>query len=219
MRHLVVFDVDGTLTRTVEVDGRCYAQALGEELGAPVETDWSRYRSATDTGIAAEAFERRHGRRPRAEEMAALRRRFLRLLRSSGEAVREVPGAAALLRALRARPDVAVAVATGCWRASAHWKLRRAGIPVEGVPIATADDAPAREEILRTAMRRAGRFGRATYVGDRPWDLVASRAAGLAFVGIECDGDGQPLRAAGASVLLPDFRDLPGFLAALGLQG
>jgi phosphoglycolate phosphatase-like HAD superfamily hydrolase len=215
MRHLVVFDVDGTLTRTVRVDDRCYAQALEEQLGAPIDTDWTRYRFATDTGIATEAFEHRRGRPPTEGEMAALRDRFLALLRAAAEPIREVPGACALLSALRRRRDVAVAIATGCWRASALWKLSAAGIDVEGVAMATADDATSREEILRAAMRRAGPSVRATYVGDRPWDLNASRVVGAGFVGIA--GADDALRTAGVTALLPDLRDVRGFLAAVGL--
>jgi phosphoglycolate phosphatase-like HAD superfamily hydrolase len=217
VRHLVVFDVDGTLTRTMGIDGRCYAQALGEHLGAPIDTEWGRYRLVTDPGIAAEAFERRHRRAPRAEEMRAIRDRFLSLLRATEEPVREVPGAAALLRNLRARVNVATAIATGAWSDSALWKLRRAGIPVDGLPIATGDDAPSREEILRIAMRRAGPFDRVTYVGDGPWDVAASRAAGVGFVGVACDGGAERLKAAGASTVLSDLRDTDRFLAAVGL--
>lgn len=217
MRHLLVFDVDGTLTRTNGIDGRCYARALAEWLGAPVDTEWSRYRLVTDPGIAAEAFERRHGRVPGAEEMAALRERFLSLLRATEEPVREVPGAAALLRELRGRADVATAIATGAWSDSAIWKLRRAGIAADGLAIATGDDALSREEILRIAMQRAEPFGRATYVGDGPWDVAASRAAGVAFVGVACEGGAGRLWAAGASTVLPDLRHTERFLTAAGL--
>ncbi len=217
MRHLLVFDVDGTLTRTMAIDGRCYAQALAEHLGAPVESEWSRYRLVTDPGIAAEAFERRHGRAPRAEEMAAIRSRFLSLLRATEDPVREVPGAAALLRELHGRAGIVTAIATGAWSDSALWKLRRAGIPVDGLAIATGDDAPSREEILRIAMRRAGPFARATYVGDGPWDVQASRATGVGFVGVACDGGAGRLKAAGASTVLPDLRDVDRFLNAVGL--
>ena len=32
MHHLVMFDVDGTLTQSTAADGSCYAQALSEHL-------------------------------------------------------------------------------------------------------------------------------------------------------------------------------------------
>ena len=58
MRHLVMFDVDGTLTQSMDADGRCYAQAMAEHLGMEIDTDWSTYRHATDPGIAHELFAR-----------------------------------------------------------------------------------------------------------------------------------------------------------------
>ena len=219
MRHLVVFDIDGTLTRTNDLDGRCYAQALGERLGAPIDTDWAAYRHATDTGIAAEAFERHVGRAPTARELAAVRDRLLALLREADEAVQEVPGAAALLHALRGTPRVGMAIATGCWRESAEWKLRSAALPAEGLAMATADDSPSREEIILLAARRAGvAFDRTVYVGDGPWDLAATRRLGIAFVGVAADRDPALLRGLGAPHVLPDLRDVPRFLEAIGLE-
>jgi phosphoglycolate phosphatase-like HAD superfamily hydrolase len=217
MRHLLVFDVDGTLTRTMAADTRCYAQALFERLRTPIDTDWASYRFVTDPGIAAEAFERCLGRPPAPHELDAVRARFLALL-AAQDGYDEVPGAAALLQRLRLRRDVFLAIATGAWSDSALLKLRRAGIAVDGLPMATGDDASAREEILRLAILRAGRpFDRVTYVGDGVWDVAATRALGIGFVGISCDGDATALRAAGAVHVLPDLRDADRLLAAAGV--
>lgn len=217
-RHLVIFDIDGTLTRTNDLDGRCYAQALEEGLGAPIERDWAAYRHVTDAGIAAEAFERSIGRPPDADDLARVRDRFLALLRATREEVFEVPGAAALVRALQGRPGVAVAIATGAWRESAVWKLRRAAVAADGIPMATGDDSPMRDDIIRLAARRAGGpFDRTVYVGDGPWDLAATRRLGIAFVGVAADRDPAVLRSLGAPHVLGDLRDNPAFLSAAGL--
>ena len=62
--HLVVFDIDGTLTDTNLVDGQCYWQADSEVLGLSKEQpDWSDFRDVTDLGIAADLCWR-HLRRP-----------------------------------------------------------------------------------------------------------------------------------------------------------
>ena len=58
MHHLVMFDVDGTLTQSTAADRSCYAQALSQHLDLQVDTDWSTYRHITDSGIAQELFER-----------------------------------------------------------------------------------------------------------------------------------------------------------------
>src|SRR5258706_15574337 len=58
MPRLIMFDIDGTLTETDDVDTRCYIQAMSEHLGVAIDSDWSRYRHVTDSGIAAELFEK-----------------------------------------------------------------------------------------------------------------------------------------------------------------
>jgi phosphoglycolate phosphatase-like HAD superfamily hydrolase len=217
VRHLIVFDVDGTLTRTNEADGRCFAHAISDILGAEIDTDWSSYRLVTDPGIAVECFERHLGRAPAPGELADLRARYLALLlRHTPYA--EIPGAGALLRHLRGRTDTACAIATGAWRDCAVLKLEGAGIPFGGLPLASGDDSPARGEILRLAARRAGNaFDRITYVGDGVWDVPAARAAGFDFLGISCDGDADRLKAAGAAKVLADFRAMDRFLSLVGL--
>ena len=52
--HLVVFDVDGTLVDSSEINGRLYREAVETELGIKVDDDWSRYRHVTDSGILNE---------------------------------------------------------------------------------------------------------------------------------------------------------------------
>ena len=67
---LVIFDLDGTLTKTVAVDADSYVRAFADVFGmAGIDTDWSRYRDYTDGGIAREIFESRRGRKPTPAEM------------------------------------------------------------------------------------------------------------------------------------------------------
>ncbi len=50
--RLVMFDIDGTLTDTVNVDKECYVRSLAEACGfVDIETDWSRYEHATDARV------------------------------------------------------------------------------------------------------------------------------------------------------------------------
>jgi len=213
--QLIIFDVDGTLTRSTGVDARCYAQTVSEVLGVPVDTDWSTYRHPTDAGILGELLERQ-GCREVAPAVEAVRDRFLRLLSATFAAdpacCREVPGAAALLRYLRVVPQLQSAIATGGWADSARLKLRQAAIEIDSIPFASSDDSPSREHILRTACERAvakcgGSFDSVTYVGDAPWDVAAARLLGFRFIGISCEGDEEQLRLAGATVVFRDLRN------------
>src|SRR5258706_11556638 len=88
---------------------------------------------------------------------------------------------------MRDTPGWIVGLATGGWSEAAKAKLRHAGIDFEGLPLASADDAEARVEIMTTCRDRAGGTGTVTdvvYVGDGPWDTQASRELGWGFIGI-----------------------------------
>lgn len=215
--RLIVFDVDGTLTDTDAVDTRCYVRAMCEHLGHPIDSDWSRYRHVTDSGIAAELLER--DGRP-VEEMSAVRNRFVALLeeafRTTPGCCREVRGAGRFLQRVRQTPDLIVGLATGGWNASARAKLRSAGIDAGGRPFASADDAQARTDIMKTCRDRAGTlFTDITYVGDGVWDARAAADLGWRFVGIAAGERAARLREAGAVAVFADFSDPDGVLAAL----
>jgi phosphoglycolate phosphatase-like HAD superfamily hydrolase len=192
-----------------------------------IDTEWGAYEHVTDTGIALELL-RRHGRElPSASDLERVRSRFFALLEAdlAGAGLTEVPGAAAALRSLRADPDWSLAIATGCWGGSARIKLRAAGLPVEGLPLASSDDAISRFEIVRTAISRARSelrdasggpsFERVVLLGDREWDARAAAAHGLPLVGIACEGSRRALSAAGVRPVLDDYGDLERFRRAL----
>ncbi len=68
--HLVMFDIDGTLTATGDVDGRCYAQAVAEALGIDgFDPVWGNYKYVTDSGIASEIIENQFGRMALSSEL------------------------------------------------------------------------------------------------------------------------------------------------------
>jgi len=219
---LVVFDVDGTLTRTAGTgaDFVCYARALVEVWGiVTTREECNEVRHVTDRGTAEELVARHVGRAIGPEDLVPLHARFMELLADAlpDDPVRlAVPGAAAMLGHLRAAGHE-VAIATGAWEASARLKLARAGIALDGIPLGACDDHPAREAIMEQAIARAGgreRHARVVYVGDAPWDVRATRRLGLPLVGIDYDRSGR-LDAHGVSVVLRDYTDVDAVLDAL----
>jgi phosphoglycolate phosphatase-like HAD superfamily hydrolase len=55
--RLILFDVDGTLTRSCAVDERCFVQAVADVLHVGgICTDWATYRDATDVGITSVVY-------------------------------------------------------------------------------------------------------------------------------------------------------------------
>lgn len=87
---LVIFDIDGTLTTTMKADEECYVRSLSEVCGFnDVDTDWSRYKHATDAGIFHEIHESRTGRAPSAAEVSRVRDDCLHALSDTREGVNE----------------------------------------------------------------------------------------------------------------------------------
>lgn len=219
-RVLVIFDVDGTLTRTSDLNVRAFTRAFEDVLGAPLPSqDWSQYPRVSATGLFEDACHRVLGRDPHDEERAGIRARTIELLAIALFSLKdslEVPGAVHAVARLTSGPH-AVALATGDWRESAEIKLERAGFEIEGLPLATADDALAREDIIRLAYQRAGAttHPHVVYVGDGPWDLEAARSLGFAVVGVAPDGQDGRLREAGVQDIIRDFGDYHLFEAHL----
>lgn len=220
-----MFDIDGTLTATSEIDAMCFAKAFSNCLGISITTDWATYRNVTHSSIALELYERHRGRPPAEDELHELQQNFLGLLAeallNNPDASREIPGAKKLLSTLRRHPSVTVALATGGWGNAARLKLRYAGLPYERYAFASADNAIRREDIFLIAHKLAKQrsnvtqFKRVKYVGDGVWDFAAARAVGFDFVGLATGNRRQQLIAAGATTVFADYLGLTGVLSAL----
>ena len=225
--RMAIFDVDGTLTNTNDIDLRCYVRALKDTfaIDAP-DLSWADYRHVTDIGITNEVLEQHFGRPPTHSEVAQLRDRLIELfdeaLAQEPGLVTEIAGAQRLLDRLRASADWAVGLATGCWEASARWKLRAAGVVADDLPAAFSEDGVSREELVTAALRKTsaahGRddFEARVSVGDGSWDVRTAANLELAFVGVRVGGDPGALRRLGARHVLTDYADLEAAVHALG---
>ena len=216
--HLVMFDIDGTLTLTNEASDRSFLDALSEVTGIhQVDTNWNSYVNVTDQGCLEEIFIAALGRLPTDSETDAVRRRFAQLLRQRAAAdpqlIREVDGASETFSALRQRRDVLIALATGTWLECAEIKLYYGGIDHDDIALATASDSAVRVDIMACAESRArslsgvDSFTTRTYVGDAPWDVLASRQLSYGFIGVASDGSEarHRLREMGANLVVDDF--------------
>lgn len=217
---LVVFDIDGTLTRTVDLDTEAFATAFRRTFGADLPSlDWAAYRNATESGVAMEGASIVLGRSPMAEELGAMQDEFLLLLQEAMSGLSptelEMPGAGELLYRLTDEGH-RIALATGCWHRVATMKLQAAGLDTAGLPMATADDALERKTIMSIAATRSGHSpaDRHVYVGDGVWDMRASAELGWDFIGV--GPAGCRLEEQGTNRLVPHFVDVDGFLALLG---
>lgn len=224
-RKLVIFDVDGTLVGSYELEGDCFVAAFHDALGITgIDRDWARYDHVTDPGIAAQIIRERKGREASADEIARLQAAFrARLTEAAGRdgAFAAIHGAAGLLATLRARTDWALALATGAWREAALFKIGRAGLDVDGLPAAYGEDGPSRQGIVSAAIARARKqtgvdnFERMVCLGDGTWDVHTATGLGLPCIGIGTGVRAEGLGTAGASRVFPDFTNLETVLDAL----
>src|SRR6266487_4187737 len=150
LMHLVMFDIDGTLTETMKVDEECFVRSFKDVFGFDdIDTDWSHYPRTTDSGIFHDVFTSRVGRSPLAQEVSRFRQHFIQLLAaaSSQSPIAPVAGADRLLARLAQGGSHRVSLATGGWRDSARLKMASAGMCFDDHPAASADDALDRESI------------------------------------------------------------------------
>jgi phosphoglycolate phosphatase-like HAD superfamily hydrolase len=222
--NLVMLDIDGTLTQSYDYDKEIFGLAIGEVLGcAPVDADVSGYIDKTSTGVTDEAIRRITGANPNPGQMADVKRnvlrRFEKMRRESPETFGEVPGARRFLGKLRELDGVGIAIATGCWREEALFKLQASGLDVTGIPMATSDDDRKRTRIMQKAAEKARDlyacpgFERIVYLGDGSWDLKEAHALHYEFIGI--GPRVKSLIDSAKGNWHPDFREIEAVLASV----
>lgn len=209
---MLVFDIDGTLTDTVHLDGECYVEAVRHVLGVALDGDWSRFEQVTDQGIANELL-RGWPEVERATLGIRLRDDFLGRLSSrirDQRGVSEIAGSATLLERLAVH-GIDHALATGAWRDGALLKLRSAGLPIDRLA-STSSETPVRRAIFERAARASGEV---TLIGDGLWDAAVARELGWRFIGrADSAAKSRTLLGAGAEAVVEDFSD-PGTIELL----
>jgi phosphoglycolate phosphatase-like HAD superfamily hydrolase len=213
--NLAIFDLDGTLTDSNDVDTECFLAAWRNAHGLECSgLSFPSFENITDRGIADALCELHFGPERRASGYESVKAQFLSLLASTlrerPESCRPVAGAVEILRIL-ASHNWGVVVATGAWSESARMKLAAAGFPAS-IPLASSDQCASRSDIVRSAIEIAereygGHFDRRVLVGDAPWDLATAAELNLPFVGVAVRGDAERLLTIGAAAVLHDFTD------------
>lgn len=223
MPKLVLFDIDGTLVNSNEVDSICYIRSIEEEFGlAKIDDRWDTYQHATDSGIFEEIFERAFSRKPTESEIRRHVDRMASLLQEynsrSPAMFDEIGGAGETLRLLADHPDWRIGIATGAWRESGLFKLKCAGLDFDGLPMTTGSDAKTREDILLKCIDEAreqydvAEFEKVVSVGDAVWDLKTAANLNVGFIGIN---DPAKFKFLGGCRAMRDFGDRELFMQYL----
>jgi len=224
--RLIMFDIDGTLTSTTDIDEYCFVQSVAHVMDITgVDTNLANYKHVTDQSIAAEIIEKHLGRDAKDAEIAAIRDHFVMLIehhvQDNPDQFRPTTGAEEMLCRLSERQGCGISLATGGWRESARLKIKASGLDVGHLPMVASDDARSREEIMQLSEERAkqfhgaSRFDSVVYVGDGSWDLKSSRSVGYDFIGIGTGPQAEKLRQEGAEYVVGDFSSQNGFFDIL----
>ena len=223
MAKLVIFDIDGTLTNSNEVDAICYVRSLKDEFELnEIDESWETYKNVTDSGVLDEIFEQAFSRKPTESEIRRHIKRFIELLEESckkdSASCEEIPGARNILNLLRASSDWKIGIATGAWRESAVFKLKSAGIDIEKLPFVTGSNSKSREDLLGKCIDAAkdyygiDEFERIVSVGDGVWDLRTAVNMKLPFIGINKP---EKFSHLAKCMVLRDYTDAETFMRCL----
>ena len=228
-RHLVLFDIDGTLLLTAGAGRRAITAALAEEVGSIDAVHQVRFDGKTDPQIVVELLTA--AGHPGATDDGYVRELCLRYL---GRLERELqhpatettlmPGVDALLDALERRADVLLGLLTGNMREGAALKLASAGIePARFMVGAFGSDSAHRPDLPAIAAERAiPHFGRRPHgrdvviIGDTPADVTCGRGIAARAIGVATGAyPAAALADAGAHRAFADLSDTAAVLEAI----
>lgn len=186
MQRLILFDLDGTLTRSQ--NGHLpFNEAVRETFGVAGDIRSVVPDGNTDPQIVREIFvkakvERAIDDRDWEQFAENLRRSYSRALGQGAATVRALPGAKELLGALAAKKEFSQGVVTGNFEVTARIKLEAAGLHSYLCRGAYSSDSHDRPDLPRIAKERweqrkgeSLRAAECVIIGDTPKDLDAAR--------------------------------------------
>ncbi|MEY5060779.1 MAG: Phosphoglycolate phosphatase [Planctomycetota bacterium] len=221
-RHLVLFDIDGTLLRSERVGVlsmlRAFARIHGDR---GFSFDGIEIAGALD-GLLFQRVMAHHGLPTDDAAHAHFQRVYRDELQSSltPDRVRQMPGAAELARRLSA-DGVATGLLTGNYRETALIKVSVAGYDLDHFPFgAFGADGPSRRHLTPVAITRAVAYhGRpfapehVTIIGDTPLDVDCAKAHGCRAIAVATGPyPVDTLQSAGADLAVADLSDTDGLL-------
>jgi phosphoglycolate phosphatase len=226
-RHLILFDIDGTLVLTGGAGLRAMNRALADVVGHGKALDGIPVAGRTDWSILEDVM-RVHDMALDPTLFSDLRARYVTHLRDEiehpGTGTKAVmPGIRELLEALRARPDVALGLLTGNFVDGARIKLEHFDLWRYFQCGAFGDDSSDRNALVPVAIERAracgiGDVGPADVivVGDTPHDIACALAVGATPIGVATGSYSvDRLRESGGEIVFTDLRDTDAFLELL----
>ncbi|PSK91130.1 HAD family hydrolase [Taibaiella chishuiensis] len=208
-KHLIVFDIDGTLTDSVTVHQAGFIAALKQLGVTEVSHNFHTYKHHTDLHIARCLYESALQQAFDATVISRFDTLLADYIVAAGLPA-EIKGAKRFVTYLEQETDFGVCYATGSMHGPAVLKLRAAGIGFAPLQLAASNLYEERGAIVQAAIDNActyygvRSFDRIIAFGDGLWDLKTAQALGIGFVGIGPIHK-TALEAAGMAVHWNDF--------------
>ncbi|MCP5144767.1 MAG: HAD family hydrolase [Gammaproteobacteria bacterium] len=186
--HAVIFDIDGTLLHSNELDNQTYIAAIREVLGpVKLRESWTHYTNISGSGTLLEILAD-NGIHETEPALRAVEDAFVARIAShidSNGPIPALPGAQQFVTRLAQSSEHRIAYATAGWFGAARLKLLASEFPLDAVPLASCNHHIAKAGIMRHALSQlATGFESVTYYGDGAWDKAAAASLGWAFVAV-----------------------------------
>jgi len=225
---LLLFDLDGTLTRTDFADQLIFLEAFREKISPEIRSvEDYKLKNNTDNGDTFELYQLFHGRYPGKEELNevihCVVEKFRKLSLVHPEYFAAVEGAPELISYFLSEEKCRwhIGIATGCWYESALLKLKLSGLYRSEMPIATSDRMFSKAEIILSAVEKAKKMNKVSnydkivYVGDSYTDLLASLSLSIDFIGIQAENNLTKKISLRNYCKLENFRNIDNFISLL----
>jgi phosphoglycolate phosphatase-like HAD superfamily hydrolase len=230
LRPLILFDIDATLLKTDGAGMAAMTDAGRELFGSHFTSDGIDFAGRLDPLIFRELFALN-----RVQRTPAIERQFrtvyyghLHTRLAASTSARALPGAAALVDALRAADTHELGILTGNFKESGSLKLRSCGLDPSWFPISawgddSPHDPPARDHLPPIAMTRYEQHtgervapARVTIIGDTPHDVRCALLNGCRCIGVATGRfEESTLAAVGATHVVPTLADTTHLLKLL----
>jgi HAD superfamily hydrolase (TIGR01509 family) len=204
----IVFDVDGTLTDSIESYYEVFRQAM-EQIGIPVKREEVLNPMATGQPIWDWAIPQ--GIANREEKIQQCKKLIPEIFRGVFSRVRPFPELDYVLQRLRER-EIHIGAVTSSW-ASAVRPLHDHSLVHYFKAIVTREDGlqlkPAPDSIIECLRRMEVDPEKALTVGDTPMDIRAGKAAGTLTIGVLSGiGNREQLEAETPTIIIDGVRQI-----------
>lgn len=226
--NLLVFDIDGTLTRTDFVDHQIFLEAFREKISPDIRSiEELKLKNNTDNGDTYELYQIFHGRNPDKEELNGIIQlvvdKFRNLSVVHPEYFAATDGAPELIKYFmnEEKETWNLGMATGCWLESALLKLNMSGLYRSDIALATSDHLFSKTDIILSAVDEArmincvSNYDKIIYVGDSYTDLQATLNLKIGFIGIQTENNEHKRKLLGKYCRLENFRNIGYFKSIL----